>query len=144
MSTAGTSSPATAAAVLHRRVLRGPVPGRRLVRRRAADRAVSSATWSAEQVVDDGGEAELAEASGFCPANFELDDDLPAKAEVEEQQVQEVVRVADGQLVPPSDDGGEAGAESGEESAKPGDEGVLELAFAVASPGRTSPSCKGR
>jgi len=38
-----------------------------------------SATWSAEQVVDDGGEAELGEASGFCPANFELDDDLPAR-----------------------------------------------------------------
>jgi len=62
---------------------------------------------------------------------------------VEEQQVQDVVLVADGQLVPPSADG-EAGAESGEEVAKPGDEGVLELAFAVASAGRTSPSCKGR
>jgi hypothetical protein len=37
-------------------------------------------------------------------------------------------------LVPPSADG-EAGAESGEDVAKPGDEGVLELAFAVASPG---------
>jgi len=42
------------------------------------------------------------------------------------------------------DDDGEAGAESGEEVAKPGDEGDLGLAFAVASPGRGSPSCKGR
>ena len=96
--------------------------------------AWSPCSGSAEQVVDDGGEAELGEASGFCPANFELDDDLPAKAEVEEQQVQDVVLVADGQLVLPFADG-EAGAESGEEVAKPGDEGVLELAFAVASPG---------
>jgi len=63
---------------------------------------------------------------------------------VEEQQVQELVLVADGQLVLPSADDGGAGAESGEEVANPGDEGVLELAFAVASPGRTSPSCKGR
>jgi len=40
--------------------------------------AWSPCSGSAEQVVNDRGEAELGEASGFCPANFELDDDLPA------------------------------------------------------------------
>jgi len=44
-----------------------------------ADGGLVAVLGSAEQVVHDGDvEAELAEVFGFCPADFELEDDVPA------------------------------------------------------------------
>ena len=66
----------------------------------------------------------------LCCNGFQFEDDESAESQVVEGEVDEVVAVADGELVLAADEG-EAGSEFGQEVGQPGDEGFFEVPLVV-------------